>query len=163
MAAGSLATVESMQPRSIAPAVLVLLVGLLVAAWVSVGRAFFGIAGELTQVYVFTLGLVVFLLHAFIAEALLRAAQHGHRTRTATVAMLVASWACGILLGLVIPDATAQGLQTILTGAEEPGLSIAIGVANPLGIIMLVTAIVALVLARGDAKGKAHLVAEEED
>lgn len=79
------------------------------------------------------------------------------------MAILIASWACGILLGLTIPDATEQGLQTILTGAEEPGLSIAIGIANPLGIIMLVTGIVALVLARGDAKGRAHRVAEEED
>lgn len=152
-----------MKPRSIAPALLVIVAGLLLAAWVSAGRALFGIAGDLTQVYLFTLGLAIFLLHAFIAEALLRAAQHGYRARPATVAMLIASWACGILLGLTIPDATDRGLQTILTGAEEPGLSIAIGVANPLGIIMLVTAIVALVLARGDAKGKAHLVAEEED
>jgi len=152
-----------MQPRSIAPALLVLFIGLLLAAWVSVGRALFGIAGELAQVYVFTLGLVIFLLHAFIAEAMLRAAQHGYRARPASVAMLIASWACGILLGLTIPDATPSGLQTILTGAEEPGLGIAIGVANPLGIIMLVTGIVALGLARGDAKGKAHLVTAEED
>jgi len=152
-----------MQPRSIAPALAVIFVGLLLAAWVSVGRALFGIAGDLTQVYVFTLGLFVFLLHAFIAEALLRTAQHGYRARPATVAMLFASWACGVLLGLTIPDATAQGLQTILTGAEEPGLSIAIGIANPLGIIMVVTGIVALVLARGDAMGRAHRVAAEED
>src|SRR5690554_3102888 len=152
-----------MQPRSIAPALLVLFIGLLLAAWVSVGRALFGISGELTQVYVFTVGLVIFLLHAFIAEAMLRTAQHGYRARPATVAMLIASWVCAILLGLTIPDATPSGLQTILTGAEEPGLGIAIGVANPLGIIMLVTAIVALGLARGDAKGKAHLVAAEED
>src|SRR5690606_37090628 len=152
-----------MQPRSIAPALAVIFVGLLLAAWVSVGRALFGIAGDLTQVYVFTLGLVIFLLHAFIAEALLRAAQHGYRARPATVAMLISSWACGLFLGLTIPDATAQGLQTILTGAEEPGLSIAIGIANPLGIIMVVTGIVALVLARGDAMGRAHRVAAEED
>lgn len=151
-----------MQSRSILPALLVLFAGMVIAAWVSVGRALFGVAGDLTQVYTFTLGLVVFLLHAFIAEALLRAAQHGFRTRPATLAMLFASWACGILLGLMIPDVTPLGLQTILTGASEPGLSIAIGVANPLGIIMLVTGIVALVLARGDAKGRAHAAAEEE-
>jgi hypothetical protein len=78
-----------------------------------------------------------------------------------TVAMLVVSWVCGILLGLMIPDVTALGLQTILTGPHEPGLGIAIGVANPLGIIMLLTGIIALVLARGDAKGRA-IVAEED-
>lgn len=151
-----------MKPRSIAPALLVAFAGLAIAAWVSVGRLLFGVAGELTQLYTFTLGLIIVVLHAFIAEALLRAAQHGYRIRSTTIAMLIGSWVCGILLGLTIPDVTPLGLQTILTGGEEPGLSIAIGVANPLGIIMLVTAIVALVLARGDAKGRAHLVEEEE-
>ncbi|MHA6670301.1 hypothetical protein ACX3O0_15685 [Homoserinimonas sp. A447] len=150
-----------MQPRSIIPALLVVFVGLVIAAWVSVGRLFFGIAGELTQLYTFTLGLIIVVLHAFITEALARTAQLGHRTRPATVAMLVASWACGILLGLMIPDVTALGLQTILTGPDEPGLSIAIGVANPLGIIMLLTGIIALVLARGDAKGKAVIARED--
>ena len=152
-----------MQPRSIAPAMLVVFAGLVIAAWVSVGRLLFGVAGELTQLYTFSLGLFIFLLHAFIAEALLRAAQLGYRTRPATLAMLFASWACGILLGLMIPDVTPLGLQTILTGAIEPGLGIAIGVANPLAVIMVVTGIVALVLARGDAKGKAHAVQAEED
>ncbi|HEU4808835.1 MAG TPA: hypothetical protein VFT01_11285 [Homoserinimonas sp.] len=150
-----------MQPRSIAPALLVVFTGLLIAAWVSVGRLLFGVAGELTQLYTFTLGLLIVVLHAFIAEALARTAQNGHRTRRATIWMLATSWACGILLGLMIPDVTALGLQTILTGPHEPGLSIAIGVANPLGIIMLVTAIVALALARGDARGKAHVVEED--
>ncbi|MEX1078421.1 MAG: hypothetical protein WED09_04870 [Homoserinimonas sp.] len=151
-----------MQPRSIVPSVLVVLVGLLLAAWVALGRLLFGVAGELTQVYTFSIGLIIFLLHAFITEALLRAAQNGYRVRPATIAMLIASWALGILLGLVIPDVTPLGLQTILTGPREPGLSIAIGVANPVGIVMLVTAIVALVLARGDARGKAQAVAEED-
>lgn len=154
-------TVEGMQPRSIIPALLVALVGLAIAAWVSIGRLFFGVAGELTQVYTFTLGLVIVVLHLFVAEALARTAQHGHRTRPATVAMLVVSWVCGILLGLMIPDVTVLGLQTILTGPHEPALGIAIGVANPLGIIMLLTGIIALVLARGDAKGRA-IVAEED-
>ena len=150
-----------MQSRSIAPALLVAFAGLLLAAWIGFGRVFFGVAGELTQLYTFTIGLVIVLLHAFIAEALARTAQNGYRTRPATIGMLAASWGCGILLGLMIPDVTGLGLQTILTGPNEPGLSIVIGVANPLGIIMLVTASVALGLARGDAKGKAHAVSED--
>jgi hypothetical protein len=149
-----------MQSRSIAPALLVAFAGLLLAAWIGFGRVFFGVAGELTQLYTFTLSLVIVVMHAFIAEALARTAHHGYRTRPATIAMLVASWGCGILLGLMIPDVTALGLQTILTGPHEPGLGIAIGVANPLGIVMLVTISVALGLARGDAKGKAHAVSE---
>lgn len=150
-----------MQSRSIFPALLVALAGLLLAAWICLGRVLFGVAGELTQLYTFTIGLVIVVMHAFIAEALARTAQHGYRTRPATIGMLLASWGCGILLGLMIPDVTPLGLQTILTGPNEPGLGIAIGVANPLGIIMLVTASVALGLARGDAKGKAHAAPED--
>lgn len=152
-----------MQPRSTVPGILVAVAGLALAAWVVAGRALFGIAGELTQVYAFTLGLVIIVLHAFIGEALVRTAHHGYRTRPATIGMLVASWGCGILLGLMIPDATPAGLQTILTGASEPGLSIVIGLANPAGIIMLVTVIVALGCARGDAKGKGNPVNEAEE
>ena len=150
-----------MQLRSSLPGVLVAVMGLVLAAWVTVGRVFFGVAGDLTPVYLFTLGLLIVVLHAFIADGLLRTVQNGYRTRPATIGMLLASWGTGILLGLTIPDATPLGLQTILTGGDEPGLGIAIGVANPLGIVMLVTSIVALGLARGDAKGKAHPVAED--
>jgi hypothetical protein len=151
-----------MQLRSGVPGVLVAIGGLVLAGWVTLGRVLFGVAGELTQLYVFTLGLVIVVLNAFVAEGLARTADNGYRTRPATIGMLLASWACGILLGLMIPDVTPLGLQTILTGPHEPGLGIAIGIANPLGIVMLVTVIVALGLARGDAKGKAHQRAEED-
>ncbi|UUT35373.1 hypothetical protein [Microbacterium elymi] len=63
----------------------------------------------------------------------------------------------------MIPDVTPDGLQTILTGAAEPGRGIAIGFANPLGVIMLVLAVIALVLATGDAKGRADAPRVEED
>jgi hypothetical protein len=151
-----------MQPRSPLPGALIAFAGIAVAAWVTVGRVPFGIAGELTPVYLLTIGILLVLLNAFIAEAVMRAAQHGYRHRPATFGMLFTSWALGVLLGLTIPDVTPDGLQTILSGPHEPGLGIAIGIANPLGIVMIVTAIVALGLARGDAKGKAHAVEEEE-
>jgi hypothetical protein len=62
----------------------------------------------------------------------------------------------------MIPDVTAHGLQTILTGSAEPGLGIAIGFANPLGVLMLVFAVAALILARGDAVGRADAPTEDE-
>lgn len=151
-----------MQPRSVVPGILVAIAGLILAAWVVAGRALFGLAGELVPLYALTLGLTIVVLHAFIGDGLARTALHGHRTRPTTIGMLAASWGCGVLLGLMIPDATPLGLQTILSGPDEPGLGIAIGVANPLGIIMLVTAIVALFLARGDAQGRAATVEEDE-
>lgn len=152
-----------MQPRTVVPGVLVAIAGLVLAAWVVLGRALFGVAGELVPVYALSLGLIIVVLYAFIGDGIARTALHGHRTRTATVGMLIASCGCGLLFGLVIPDVTPLGLQTILSGPAEPGLGIAIGVANPLGIIMLITAIVAVFLARGDAKGNAVTVEEDED
>ncbi|QAY61914.1 hypothetical protein ET475_15825 [Microbacterium protaetiae] len=138
-------------------------VGIVLAAWIAFGRALFGVAGSLTPVYALTLGIVVVVLHLFIAQGFIRTAQRGFGHRTATYGTLFASWGCAIALGLLIPDITADGLQTILTGTGEPGRGIAIGFANPIGIIMIVFAAIALVLARGDALGRADAPPEEED
>lgn len=136
--------------------------GVLLAAWVVFGRHLFGVGGELTLVYALTLGIAIVVLHAFAGRAVVRTVRRGHHTRPATIGMLIASWGCGILLGLMIADVTPAGLQTILTGPNEPGLGIAIGVSNPLGIVMLVTSIVALALAVGDSKGAATPAEEDE-
>lgn len=145
------------------PGAFVAFVGIALAAWVSLGRALFGISGDLTPLYLLTFGILLVLVNAVTAEAMMRAAAHGYRHRPATIGMLIASWSCAVLLGLTIPDATPEGFQTILSGATEPGLTIAVGVANPVGIIMFITATVALFSARGDAKGKAHFSAEDAE
>ena len=118
-------------------------IGVVLAAWVAFGRMLFGVAGSLTPVYALTLGVVIAALHVFVALASLRTAQRGFRHRPATIGTLCASWACAALLGLLIPDLTADGLQTILTRGAEPGLGIAIGFANPLGVITIALAITA--------------------
>jgi len=151
-----------MPRHPLARGILVLLAGIALAAWVGLGRALFGIAGDLAIVYTLTLGTLIVVLHLLIAWSVVRAARRGYRHRPATIGTLVTSWACGVLLGLLIPDITATGLQTILTRGEEPALGIAIGFANPLGVITLVFAVVAAVAARGDAAGRAHLPSEEE-
>lgn len=148
-------------PRSGVLGTLVIIGGILLAAWVSAGRALFGVAGDLTPVYIITLGFAIAVLHFFVGRSLLRAARRGHRIRPITLVQLAFSWICGVLLGLMIPDITAEGLQTIVSGTTEPALGIAVGIANPLGIICLGTAIVALVLARQDAHGR-RPVAEED-
>ena len=127
--------------------------GVLLAAWVAAGRWLFGVGGSLTVTYALTIGIVLALLHLFIGRGILRTARRGYRTRSVTIGTVIAAWGCGILLGLMIPDVTPVGLQTILTGASEPGLGIVIGLSNPLGIIMLAMSITALVLAAVDSKG----------
>ncbi|WP_051191861.1 hypothetical protein [Microbacterium luticocti] len=151
-----------MPKRSSLPGVLAGVVGVVLAAWIAFGRALFGVAGSLTPVYALTLGLIYLLLHIFIAQALVRTARRGLRVRRATVGTLCTSWGCAVLLGLLIPDVTASGLQTIVSGASEPALGIAIGFANPAGVVMLVFAVIALVLARGDALGRADAPPEED-
>ena len=132
---------------------VVIIAGVVLAAWVSLGRIPFGIAGELTPWFVVTLGLLIAVLHFFTGRAIVRTARLGRATRPVTILYVCFSWACGLLLGLMIPDVTADGWQTIISGPGEPMLSIAVGLANPLGIVCIATAVVALVLAGQDARG----------
>ncbi|WP_308490903.1 hypothetical protein [Microbacterium terrisoli] len=142
--------------------VIVVGVGVVLAAWIAFGRALFGIAGDLTAVYALTLAPLLVVLHLFIGQGVVRTQRRGFRHRRATFGTLYASWGCAVMLGLLIPDMTPGGLQTIATGASEPGRGIAIGFANPLGVIMIVFAVAALVLARGDAHGRADAPSEDE-
>jgi len=130
----------------------VLLIGLLLALWIVAGRFLFGIGGELTFAYLL-LGILIVILHVYIGRALTRASARGFRVRPSTRGALIASWGCGALLGLTIPDLTPDGLQTILTGSTQPWLEVAIGVANPAGILTIGFTIIALVLANQDAQG----------
>lgn len=151
-----------MLSRPMVRGALIVVAGVVLAAWVAFGRALFGLAGQLTPVYALTLGTVLVVLHLFVARGVVRTAHAEYRHRGATFGTLFASWGCAILLGLLIPDITAYGLQTILTGTAEPGLGIAIGFANPLGVIMLVFGVLAAVLARGDSLGRADAPHEED-
>lgn len=139
-------------PAATARGAAVLLIGVALAAWIVFGRFLFGIGGELTLAYGL-IGALVAVLHVFIGRALARTAARGFPTRGATRGTLIAAWGCGVLLGLTIPDLTRRGLQTIISGDTEPGLGVAIGVANPAGIIMTALTIIALVLATQDSRG----------
>jgi hypothetical protein len=148
-------------PRSGAFGIVVAFGGVILAAWVAGGRALFGVSGSLAVTYALTIGVVLVVLHFFVGRAILRTARRGYRTRPSTRATIIAAWGCGILLGFMIPDITPLGLQTILTGASEPGLGIVIGLSNPLGIIMVVMSISSLVLATIDSKGGPRVVDED--
>ena len=131
----------------------IITVGVVVAVWVSVGRFAFGVGGMLAPVFLLTLGFTLGVLYVFVALAVVRARRRGFPTRRGTWAVLIASWLLGVLLGLTIPDVTPDGWQTIVSGTAEPGLGLAIGISNPLGILCVGSAIIALVLANRDARG----------
>lgn len=132
--------------------------GIAVAGWVSFGRDLFGIGGGLTLLYAATLGVAFGALFVITGLAVRRTALRGFQTRGMTQTMLVVSGVCAFLLGLTLPDITPVGLQTIISGPSEPALGIAIGIANPLGVIGIATAIIALVLAIRDSRGRITLV-----
>lgn len=150
--AGEPAGEATRAPMSVAPGILIILGGLLVAAWIGVGRFPFGVAGSLTPLYVF-IGLIVAGLQVATGRALIRGARAGYQAHGWTIAIVLSSWAFGILCGLTLPDATPAGMQTILTGAQEPGLGIAIGVTNPAGMICVILSVAAVILAYRDARG----------
>ncbi|TFD49579.1 hypothetical protein E3T55_10895 [Cryobacterium frigoriphilum] len=137
---------------------VVVVAGIAVAAWISFGRHLFGIGGDLTIIYAATLGVIFAALLVITGLAVGRSARRGFETRAITYAFLVASVVSGILLGLTLPDSTPRGFQTIISGPTEPGLGIAIGIANPLGVIGIATAIIALVLSIRDSRGRITLV-----
>lgn len=139
--------------RARAAAAGIVAVGVLVALWVSLGRFLFGVGGLLAPLFLLTLGFAIGVLCVFVALAVVRARRRGLRTGRAAWTLLVVSWLLGVLLGLTIPDITPAGWQTIVSGTAEPGLGLAIGVSNPLGILCVGTAIAALVLANRDARG----------
>ncbi|MDH6236686.1 hypothetical protein [Cryobacterium sp. CG_9.6] len=132
--------------------------GIAVAAWISFGRYLFGIGGDLTIIYATTLGVIFATLLSLTGLAVRRTARRGFENRGVTHAFLIASGVIGLLLGLTLPDSTPRGLQTIITGPTQPALDIAIGIANPLGVIGIATAIIALVLSIRDSRGRITLV-----
>lgn len=127
-------------------------VGVALALWIVAGRFLFGIGGQLAFAYLL-IGIIIVILHVFIGRAMARARARGFSLRPATRGTLIAAWGLGVLLGLTIPDLTPDGLQTILTGARQPWLEAAIGVANPAGILTIAFTIITLVLANQDAQG----------
>jgi|GEM_PF-1492517 len=150
-------------PRAGTAGIVTIVAGLAVAGWISFGRHLFGIGGDFTLVYASTLGAMFAILLVIVGVVLRRTARRGFETRALTTVMVIATGVCAFLLGLTIPDTTPSGLQTIISGPQEPALGIAIGIANPLGVVGISTAIIGLVLAVRDARGRITLVETWDD
>ncbi|MEL0627032.1 hypothetical protein V6245_08760 [Salinibacterium amurskyense] len=151
------------EPGSGRAGVAVIVFGIAVAGWVSFGRHLFGLGGDLTVIYAATLGVIFAILLVLVGLAMRRSDLRGFATRPITHAMLISSGLSAFLLGLTIPDNTPEGLQTIVSGPNEPALGIAIGIANPLGVVGIATGIIALVLAVKESRGRITLVESWDD
>lgn len=138
------------------PYLVLVLVGLALAAWVVCGRALFGILGEFTQLYVLLLGVPIIVLHVLIARAVTRTTLAGFPIRLRTKWTLLAAWACLLLLGFTIPDRVNGTVHSILTGDIPGVVGMAIGISNPLGIVGVGLLVASLMCAIFDKKSSEY-------
>lgn len=126
--------------------VLVVVVGVVMAAWMAAGRWLFGVGGSLTAWYLPAIGLTYALLHWWIAHRIAVAGRRGRRTGRAVWVALALSWACAIGFGLTVPDEVGGELVSILSSAMGSQFSteMSIALCNPLGIIAFALAFAAL-------------------
>ncbi|HUH52709.1 MAG TPA: hypothetical protein VLZ31_01535 [Microbacteriaceae bacterium] len=118
---------------------VIVLIGFILALWLSAGRWVFGLGGWLTLWYLPTLGLVYFLVHLWVARRVSRTKLLGRTTSRGTKVSLIISWSTAVLAGLMIPDMHEGSLTSIAshyTGSDT-ALEMAIALSNTLGIVSL--------------------------
>lgn len=133
---------------------VVLIIGVVLAAWMSAGRWLFGLGGSLTWWYVPAIGLTYVLVHMWIAHRLTVTARRGRHTGRATYVSLILSWVSAVGFGLTVPDNVNGTLVSILSSGSGSDFSIGMSIAlcNPLGIVAFTIAGIAVAFAYGDAR-----------
>lgn len=134
--------------------VLVTVMGLVLAVWMSAGRWFFGIGGSLTWWYVPAIGLTYAVLMLWIAHRMAVTEQRGRRLGRSVWVTLALSWACAIGFGLTVPDNVNGQLDSIISAASGSQFSaeMSIALCNPLGIIAFALAFFSLGIAIANGK-----------
>lgn len=133
---------------------IVFVVGVLLAAWMSLSGWVFGLGGDLSLWYVPTIGLTVAATHWFIAGRLRVTRERSHRTGRATIVALVLAWLCAIGFGFTVPNHHNGELVSIMSHFAGPDtLGLSIGICNPLGIVAITLMGIALTFAALDARG----------
>lgn len=121
-------------------------IGVILAAWMSLGRWLFGIGGDLTWWYLPTIGLGYVVLSWWIARRMTITRRRGRRTGRAVWVALILSWACAIGFGFTVPDRVSGELVSILSHLAGSAFSaeMSFALCNPLGIIAFTLAFFAL-------------------
>ncbi|WP_144828048.1 hypothetical protein [Kocuria rhizophila] len=131
------------------PAVMVV-VALLLALWVGFGRALAGVLGGLTPVYAVAIALPVLVLHVIAAALFRRDALNypSHAVSRRAVLTAVGAWLVTLGFGFFLPDATAQGMQSVFTRVAGAGyLELGYGFVNILGVLSVAMAVALVLLA----------------
>ncbi|WP_435300154.1 hypothetical protein [Timonella sp. A28] len=103
--------------------------------------------------YALLIGLPIFVLHIVLTRAFAKMSARNLQPRRFTYIVLWCSWACLAVLGLTIPDRVNGELHTVLTGAQEPALGLAIGISNPLAIIGVGLSVAAVISILAELRG----------
>ncbi|WP_246054534.1 hypothetical protein [Klugiella xanthotipulae] len=155
-------TTPARSPRSGALGAFVMVSGVLLAAWMTAGRALFGAGGDMVAWFAFSLGPVMATLLVVTGWCIRVTARRGFRTRRSTVVSLSITGALGLLFGLTVPDTTDEGLASLLSVWSGPdSLEMSIGLCNPLGTITVALAVFSLVFAVGDSRGPKPIIEED--
>jgi hypothetical protein len=134
--------------------IIVMVAGVLIAAWMGFGRTLFGVGGEFVLAYTLTASVAIAVLNIFTGRAIRRAVTIGHRLHPQTVIAVVLTWIAGIGFGFTVADANESGLDTVMSHLGGETLrGMAIGLSNLFGILTLGGSIAALVFARLDVRG----------
>lgn len=125
---------------------VVTVIGVILAAWMSLGRWLFGIGGDLSWWYVPAIGLTYAVLSWWIAHRIAITHRRGRHTGRAVWVSLILSWASAIGFGFTVPDRVGEDLVSIVSLAAGSAFSaeMSIALCNPLGIIAFTLAFFAL-------------------
>ena len=127
-------------------------IGVLVAAWVVLGRGLFSMLGDYTTLYSMLLGIPIICLHILIGMAVKKTRALGYVTKKRVWIVLSAAWTLFAVLGFTIPDKVDGVTQSILTGDTPGRIGMAIGISNPLGIVGVGMLVATLILALLDTR-----------
>lgn len=135
-------------------AIVVMVSGVLMAAWMGFGRLAFGVGGEFVVAYTLTLSVAIATINIFTGLKLRQVLGSNHRIHPQTVVALSIAWIGGLGFGFTVADANADGLNSVmgLLGGESV-YGLAIGLSNLFGIMALGGSIAALVFSRFDVRG----------
>ena len=133
---------------------ITIIIGVILAAWMTLGRWLFGLGGELTLWYLPTIGLVYIAVTIWLARRMAVARSRGKRVGRGTIVALVLSWVCAIGFGLTVPDMVDGQLTSIMSAASGSAFSaeMSIALCNPLGIIAFTTLGISIAFAYADAR-----------
>lgn len=135
---------------------VVMIVGLIMALWMSAGRWLFGTGGSLTWWYVPSIGLVYALCTYWLVHRMNIVRAKGHRFSRATFVTLAGSWVCAIGFGFMVPDYAGGQLHSIISYYAGSAFSteMTIALCNPAGIIAFALLGASIVFAYADAREK---------